>query len=113
MSMTPLGLAIQTVATPGTPQKLSATPLNTKAFIVKPIKALPGTANTGNIYIGAANMVKGTGAGVFKVLATGAADFLIERSRNSGEYLDMSQWYIDADTAGDGCQIGFYGESLA
>jgi hypothetical protein len=110
MSISAQGLGLVTVAAADTPQPLSATPLEVKDFWIRPCKAAAGTANTGNIYIGNSAMVKGTGVGVIFLLKTGDAPLHIERPRTSGEFYDLSQWYIDADNNSDGALIGYEGQ---
>src|ERR1700690_658377 len=110
MSITPQSLGLVAVTAAGTPQQLTSTHVEVKDFWITPLKALPSTGNVGNIYIGTSTMVKATGVGVFRVIKTGDAPQHIERPRTSGEFYDLSQWYIDADNNSDGALIGYEGQ---
>jgi hypothetical protein len=110
MSISAQGLGLVTVATAGVPQALAASVTETKDIWIRPLKSIPSTANTGNIYIGNSAMVKSTCVGVMLVIKTGDAPVHVERPRTSGEFYDLSQLYIDADNTGDGAIIGYEGQ---
>lgn len=110
MSISAQGLGIVNVTTSGTPQQLTSSVTETKDLWIRPLKTLPGTGNTGNIYIGNSTMVKATCVGVMLVIKTGDNPVHIERPRTSGEFYDLSKLYIDADNSGDGAVIGYEGQ---
>jgi len=110
MSISPKSLGLQQVAAPGTPQPIAVVSTQTKRAVLTPIKTLPSTANVGNIYLGTSTMVKATGVGVYRILTPTTLPVLLERGRSTGEFVDLSQWYIDADNGTDGLLVGYDGE---
>ena len=112
MSIKPESLGLQVVATPGTPQPISALATNgtCKEWTITPLKTLPSTPNVGNIYIGTATMVKATGAGVYRILTPTTLPVLISKPESSGEYFKLNEWYVDADNGTDGFLVGFFGQ---
>lgn len=108
MSATPQSLGIKTVAAAGTPVALIAASTQTKEFVVTPIKsAAPRVANTGPVYLMANG---GTRATAFAVIQPTDPPFRVPRERGSGGFFDLSQWFVDADTTGDGVLVGYLGE---
>lgn len=104
-----------TVATPGTPVQLAInfpnfTPAVTTAVtdqvycnkinIITSSISQTGAGNTGNVYIGQSNMVRATLVGVIAVLSPGQS-FPVTNNVSMNIY-PFDQYYVDADTAGDG-----------
>ena len=94
----PKSLGFLTVPAPGTPVVFSSLPLLVGKARVH-ARSAPGVQNVGNVYIGSAGMNKTTGAGVYRVLGPEDSEVL--------ENTDLGQWWVDADTVGDGIVIGF------
>lgn len=115
----PQGLGAVTVATPGTPVRLtinllSADPTTNKVVTTAATDQVPcnkiglatnplthgGVGNTGKVYVGSASMNKTTLLGVIAVLSPGGS-YSITNNVSMNIY-DASTFYVDADTAGDG-----------
>jgi hypothetical protein len=107
MAIAQKSLGLVTVATPGTPQPLTATPTRAFQWLATPIKALPATANVGNIYLGTSAMVKATGVGVYRVITPTTLPVASGRLDDSVATWDLSQIYIDADNSTDGLLVGY------
>lgn len=116
----PQPFGVVTVAVPGTPVQLAVNlpgfspavtgavtdniPCNKMSFIANPL-AHSGAGNTGNVYIGQKTMSKTTLAGVVAVIPKGSS---IPITNNvSMNIYQFDQWYVDADTAGDGVYGSF------
>ena len=112
MSIKPESLGLQVVTTPGTPQPISSVATNgtCKQWTITPTKALPGTANVGNIYIGTSTMSKSTGAGVYRVLTPTTLPVTFSKPESSGEFFKLNEWFVDADNGTDGFLVGFFGQ---
>lgn len=108
MSSAMKSLGLKTVPTPGTPVQLSTTSIPCDKVNLEPMKA-SAAANTGNIYVGLSTMVKATLVGVLYVLAPGQPATTVEPP--GGERLelqdDVSNYWIDADTANDGVLVSY------
>lgn len=101
------GIGYVPVPVPGTPIVLAAAKTPTKSFRIIPMKT-GGVANTGVVYIGKAGMVKATGVGVYAALRPTDQGITV----NIGDLLnsdlfDLSNWFVDADTAADAVLVGF------
>ena len=108
MSATPQSIGQKTVAAAGTPVQLSATHVTCKRIIVNPIKsAAPVVANTGAIYLMSAAGARATAT---YVIPAASGPQTIDRPPSSGEQFDLFDWWLDADTNGDGALIGYLGE---
>jgi hypothetical protein len=98
MIIVPLGKIVS--VTPGTPVRVTATPTPCYGIVVVPL-----TGNAGNTYFGVATLVKATGVGVIKTFTkpatTGVNDTLIVTAPE-GNLMNAADYYVDADTAGDG-----------
>ena len=115
----PQPLGAVTVATPGTPVRLTIALLNNDPTTGKPATTLAtdpvvcnkiglaanplthaGAGNTGKIYVGSASLNRTTLAGVIAVIAPGGG-YSITNNVGMNIY-DASKYYVDADNAGDG-----------
>lgn len=98
-------IGVVAVASAGTPQKLSASSLQVRHVRMTACKISGGAfaSNAGTVYIGKSTMNKTTGAGVYFKLAPEG----VSSEDSPGDVYDLSQWYIDADTTGDGVLVGF------
>lgn len=86
---------VKAVATPGTAVALA--PANTNVvYVLLQAKAVTGD-NTGNVFIGKSGVDKTT-----RQIVKLAAGDVWEPEIPRGEYLDLSELYIDAATAADG-----------
>ncbi len=108
MTVTALGRV--NVATPGTLVPLSANPNQYVSKIF--VQVIPGL--TGKGYLGSAGMVRSTLAGVVRVLWPNTSggpseNFLIESSEGS-DLLNLSQYYVDMDVAGEGLLVSYWTE---
>ena len=108
MNMNPLGRV--SVATPGTPVALAANNTATAAKIF--FQVIPGL--TGKTYIGKAGMNKSTLAGVVRILWPNSGggfseNFWIE-TNNGTDSLRMSDYFVDADIAGEGLLVTYWQE---
>ena len=108
MTANPLGRI--NVATPGTPVQLSAntTLRASKIFF----QVIPGL--TGKGYIGKGGMVRATLANVMRVLwpnaAGGFSDSFFVESNQDSDVLNLSEYYIDMDVAGEGLLVTYWTE---
>jgi hypothetical protein len=107
MSMGTLGKLTLTAA--GTPQKISATQLNVRGFLIETV-----LGNTGAIYIGNSALVKATLAGCFRVIpaptATTGATILLPAFDHIGDVagpVDLSTWFFDGDHTGDSILVAY------
>ena len=100
------GLGVVTVAAPGTPVALSATPVACKRFTLYGYKSLnPPVANTGAVYI----FTPGTNGSKAKpsyIIPSGQS-IVIDRPRSDAGFYDLSTLSVDADTASDGIVVGY------
>jgi hypothetical protein len=108
MNANPLGRV--SVATPGTLVQLSSdtTLRASKIFF----QVIPGL--TGKGYIGKAGMVRATLANVIRVLwpnsAGGISDSFFLESRQDSDVLNLSEYYVDMDVAGEGLLVTYWTE---
>lgn len=106
MSLVPFSLGFVTVATPGTPVALSASSQNTPQFRVQPRKNAT-TENAGNVYlITQSTGGKGTATTIYAVLVPEQIEGFVLPPVQSNIY-DISNWYVDADVAGDGVLVSY------
>ena len=108
MTVTALGRV--NVATPGTLAPLATDPA---IFVSKIfVQVVPGL--TGKGYLGTAGLVRGTLANVIRVLWPNTAggfseNFLLESSDGT-DSLNLSQYYVDMDVAGEGLLVSYWKE---
>ena len=108
MTVTTLGRV--NVATPGTPVPLSTDPNQRVSKIFAQV--IPGL--TGKGYLGTSNMVRATLAGVMRVLWPNSGggiseNFLVE-STDGTDALNLSQYFVDMDVAGEGLLVTYWTE---
>jgi hypothetical protein len=104
---TPNGLGFIPVPSPGTPVQFTAAKTPSKVIRIIPLKTT-GAANTGVVYIGKVGLVKGTGVGVYAALRPGDQGITINvGDLLNSDYYDLSNWYVDADTAADAILVGY------
>ena len=108
MTVTTLGRV--NVTTPGTPVPLSTDPNQRVAKIFAQV--IPGL--TGKGYLGTSNMVRATLAGVIRVLWPNSGggiseNFLVE-STDGTDTLNLSQYFVDMDVAGEGLLVTYWTE---
>ena len=106
MTVTTLGRV--NVVTPGTPVPLSTDPNQHVSRIFAQV--VPGL--TGKGYLGTSNMIRGTLAGVMRVLWPNSGggfseNFLIE-SADGSDALNLSQYFVDMDVAGEGLLVSYW-----
>src|ERR1700730_6523376 len=108
--MTVTSLGRLNVATPGTPIHISADPTIRASKIY--FQAVPGL--TGKGYIGKKGMVKAALTNVIRVLAPnptgGISDAFFLESQQDANVLNLSEYYIDMDVAGEGLLISYWAE---
>jgi hypothetical protein len=108
MTANPLGKV--TVATPGTLVQLS-TNNNLRASKIY-FQVIPGL--TGKGYIGKSGMVRSTLANVIRVLwpnsGGGISDSFFLESQGDADLLNLSEYYIDMDVAGEGLLVTYWTE---
>ena len=93
--MIPQSLGFIVVASAGTPQKLSATPLQATGVRIHP-RSAEGVVNVGNI------VLKNAAGKIFAVLSPEQVQpFFLQDT-------DLAQVYVDADNSGDGVLVGFW-----
>ncbi len=108
MTANPLGRI--NVATPGTLVPLSAnlTARASKIFF----QVVPGL--TGKGYIGKSGMVRATLAQVVRVLApnpsSGFSESFFLESQGDSDVLNLAEYYIDMDVAGEGLLVTYWTE---
>lgn len=110
MAIVPKSLGFINVTTAGTPVPLAsaATPCN--YITILPRKNLT-TANTGAVYLMVANAVGGAVDNqglVYAVMLTGGAPVTIEINAVGCDQHDLSKWYLDAASNGDGVLVGYF-----
>jgi hypothetical protein len=110
ISMTVTTLGRMNVITPGTPVPLSTDPNQRVARIFAQV--IPGL--TGKGYLGTSNMVRATLAGVMRVLWPNSGggfseNFLVE-STDGTDSLNLSQYFVDMDVAGEGLLVTYWTE---
>ena len=108
MTVTTMGRV--NVATPGTPVPLSTDPNQRVSRIFTQV--VPGL--TGKGYLGTSNMVRASGAGVMRILWPNSGggfseNFLIE-SADGADSLNLSQYFVDMDVAGEGLLVSYWTE---
>jgi hypothetical protein len=108
MTANPLGRV--NVATPGTLVPLTT---NTSLLVSKIyFQVIPGL--TGKGYIGKRGMVRATLANVIRVLwpnsAGGFSDSFFLESGEDSDVLNLSEYYIDMDVAGEGLLVTYWTE---
>jgi len=108
MTVTTLGRV--NVVTPGTPVPLSIDPNQRVARIFAQV--IPGL--TGKGYLGSSNMIRATLVGVMRVLWPNSAggfseNFLVE-STDGTDSLNLSQYFVDMDVAGEGLLVTYWTE---
>lgn len=62
--------------------------------------------NLGNVYVGGSNLNKNKPATIYAVLSPEQVDGLPIMSPGSSFDIDVSNWWIDADNAGDAVLVG-------
>jgi len=98
------------VATPGTLVQLSSnTGLRASKIFFQVIPVL-----TGKGYIGKAGMVRATLANVIRVLwpnsGGGLSDSFFLESQQDSDVLNLSEYYVDMDVAGEGLLVTYWTE---
>jgi|SRR5690349_24544216 hypothetical protein len=108
MTANPLGRI--NVATPGTPVPLSADPKLRAAKIF--FQVIPGL--TGKGYVGKSGMVRATLANVVRVLwpnaSGGFSDSFYIESQQDSDVLNLAEYYVDMDIAGEGLLVTYWTE---
>ena len=108
--MTATSLGRVNVATPGTLVHLSSDPANRAAKIF--FQAVPGL--TGKGYIGMSGLNRSTLQGVLCVLApnasSGISDSFFLESADGADTLNLSEYFLDMDVAGEGLLISLWKE---
>lgn len=106
----PASLGFIVSAIPGTPVQLSSTRLLVRHLRLQP-RASATVTNVGNVYVGGANLTKGTPTTIFAILSPEQTENRSSGGSDPGlmdpSLVDLSQWYIDADNAGDGVLVGY------
>ena len=96
------------VTTPGTLVPLSSNP-NARASKIF-FQVIPGL--TGKGYVGKSGMVRATLANVIRVLwpnsAGGISDSFFLESQSDSDVLNLSEYYIDMDVAGEGLLVTYW-----
>lgn len=90
--LSPTGGA-KTVATPGTAVAMVAAETRAMQVVFQAKEA-----NTGNVYVGDSNVDKTTSPQV----TLGAGESLTVEAPYPGMYIDLNEWFVDADTATEG-----------
>jgi hypothetical protein len=108
MTFTSMGRVNQPA--PGTPIPLS---LNTTQRVAKIlIQMIPGL--TGKAYVGTSAMNKSTSASVARILwpnqAGGISDQFFLEVQNGLDELNLCEYYIDLDVAGEGVLVSYWTE---
>ena len=108
--MTVTSLGRLNVTTPGTPVPISTDPTARAAKIY--FQVLPGL--TGKGYIGKTGMVRASLTNVVRVLspnpAGGLSDSFFLESRQDSDVLNLSEYFVDMDIAGEGLLISYWTE---
>jgi hypothetical protein len=108
--MTVTSLGRLNVTTPGTPVPVSTDPTARASKIY--FQVLPGL--TGKGYIGKMGMVRASLTNVIRVLAPnsagGQSDSFFLESRQDSDVLNLSEYYVDMDVAGEGLLISYWTE---
>ena len=108
--MTVTSLGRLNVTTPGTPVPVSSDSTARAAKIY--FQVVPGL--TGKGYIGKKTMVRASLANVVRVLAPnptgGLSDSFFLESHDDGDVLNLSEYYVDMDVAGEGLLISYWTE---
>ena len=108
--MTANALGRVNVATPGTLVQLSADPKARASKIF--FQVIPGL--TGKGYIGKSGLVRATLTNVIRVLwpnsAGGFSDSFLLESYQDSDVLNLSEYYIDMDVAGEGLLVTYWTE---
>ena len=108
MTLTSMGRV--NVPTPGTPVALSTNLQHrvTKLFV----QVIPGL--TGKVYFGRTGMNKATSAGVARILwpntAGGASDQLFLECSDGRDLINLAEYAVDADVAGEGLLVSYWVE---
>jgi hypothetical protein len=108
MTINPIGKL--SVAASGTPVPLSTDPTLTASKLF--FQSIPGF--TGKTYVGSANMVKATLAGVTRILAPNPSggfseNFYIE-SQDGENGIRLIDYAVDADVSGEGVLVTYWTE---
>jgi hypothetical protein len=98
------------VPTPGTPVPLST---NTQERVAKVfVQVIPGL--TGKTYFGRTGMNKTTLAGVSRILfpnaSGGASETFFLESADAADSINLAEYAIDADIAGEGLLVSYWTE---
>jgi hypothetical protein len=108
MTANPLGRV--NVATPGTLVPLSTNPSARASKIY--FQVIPGL--TGKGYIGKSGLLRATLAQTIRVLwpnpSGGVSDSFLMESKSDSDVLNLSEYYIDMDVAGEGLLITYWTE---
>ncbi len=108
MTAHPLGRL--NVATPGTPVPLSIDPTLRASKIF--FQVIPGL--TGKGFVGTAGMVRATLVKVIRILwpnsAGGFSDSFLLESYADSDVLNLAEYYIDMDVAGEGLLVTYWTE---
>lgn len=107
MTFTSIGRVNQ--PTPGTPVPLSTDPTRRACRLF--LQMIPGL--TGKAYVGSPTMTKSTLAGVARVLApntSGIADQFLIETDNGLDEINLSEYALDMDVAGEGVLVSYWVE---
>lgn len=106
MGLTAKSLGFVTVPTPGTAVALAG--LLTGAVILRlEPRRNQTTVNVGNVYIGGSNLSKNTPTTIYAVLSPEQVEGTEISAAGAKDFLDISQYFVDADNAGDGVLVGY------
>jgi hypothetical protein len=88
------------VAVPGTKVQFSANNITVRSMRIQPRSAAL-VPNVGNVYL------KNASGQIYAVLSPEQVDGRLFIPMGDSELLDLSQWWVDADSAGDGILCGY------
>lgn len=104
----PKGNGFVIVASPGTAVSLVGSSKSIKAY---GIRLQPRTdisnSNIGNVYIGGKNLNKANAATIFAILSPEQVEGRDIASATAQALVELADWYVDADNAGDGVLVGY------
>ena len=98
------------VATPGTPVQLSSDPAQRASKIF--FQVIPGL--TSKAYIGKSGMNRSSLVGVMRILwpnpSGGISDSFYIEAQDGSDSLNLAEYFIDMDVAGEGLLISYWTE---
>lgn len=94
------------MTTPGTSVPLSANSTAVPSLRVQP-RASATSMNVGNVYIVTRGGSKNTPGSIYAVLGPEQTEPKEISKADDWRLIDLSQWAVDADNAGDGVLVGY------